>query len=503
MPESGLAKLPTGIPGFDIVTEGGLPRGRASLVCGSSGSAKTVLALQFLIEGIARFDEPGVLVTFEESPADMRSNMLGFGWNLQAWEDRGLLAIVDGSPNPEHAELVTGEYDMGGLLARITHAVQKIGAVRLSMDSVGAILTRLRDPALVRAELLRIVAAFKAIPVTALLTCESTGVAELARFGVEEFVADNVIVLRNTLCEEKRRRTIEILKMRGAPHQKGEYPFSILSGQGIIVIPLAAVELTQESSDRRITSGTLELDEMCGGGFFRDSIILVSGATGTGKTLMATRFLASGVQGGERCLMLAFEESRKQLFRNAHGWGIDFAGMEKEGKLRVVCVYPEIASIEDHLIRIKEELDAFKPDRVALDSLSALERVSTSKGFREFVIALTSFIKEREVAGMFTSTTASLMGGTSVTEAHISTITDSIILLRYVEMSGQMRRALAVLKMRGSAHDKDIREYSIDDHGMKIGHAFRGVYGILAGNPIQAVPQEVERLHDLFEGGVP
>ena len=238
---------------------------------------------------------------------------------------------------------------------------------------------------------------------------------------------------------------------------------------------------------------------MCGGGFFRDSIILVTGATGCGKTLMTREFIAGGAARGERCLLFAFEESRDQLFRNAEGWGIDYERMEKDGLLQVVCVYPESAGLEDHLIKIKRIIDDFKPNRLAVDSLSALERVATLKGYREFVIALTSFIKHKEIGGLFTATTPTLLGGASVTEAHISTITDSIILLRYVELFGEMRRGATVLKMRGSMHDKNIREFTIDGTGMKVGKPFRNVSGILSGFPQQASVEELTRLGALFQ----
>ena len=277
-------------------------------------------------------------------------------------------------------------------------------------------------------------------------------------------------------------------------HQKGEYPFTIIPGRGLVVIPLSAIELKQKSSNLRITSGKEELDRMCGGGFFRDSIILVSGATGTGKTLMATEFIDAGAQNSEKCLYFGFEESREQLFRNASGWGIDFVTKEKQGLLSVVCVYPEVMGLEDHLLQIKQHLDHFKPNRVVIDSLSALERVSSSKGFREFVVGLTSFIKHQEIAGFFTSTTPTLMGGTSITEAHISTITDSIILLRYVELFGEMRRGLTILKMRGSEHEKRIREFTIDGNGMHIDKPFHDVSGILAGYPSCGVPTEWDKM---------
>jgi circadian clock protein KaiC len=496
-----IEKLPTGIPGFDLIADGGLPQGRTTLVTGTAGSGKTVFATQFLAEGIQETGEPGVLVTFEEAPADIRRNIASMGWDVEDWEAEGKWAFVDATPQVEDEVIIAGRYDMGALLARIEHAIRKTGAKRVSVDSLGAVFTRFHDPTLVRSELTRIAAALREMGVTALMTAERTQeYGHIARYGVEEFVADNVIILRNSLSEGKRRRTVEILKFRGTSHNKGEFPFTIIPGEGIVVIPLSSIELKQRSSNIRISSGNEDLNEMCGGGFFRDSIVLVSGATGTGKTLMTTEFIAGGMDQGERCLLFAFEESREQLFRNARGWGHDFERMETEGRLRVVCEYPEVAGLEDHLIRMKALIDEFRPHRVAVDSLSALERVSTSKGFREFVIGLTSFIKHQEVVGLFTSTTPTLLGGTSVTEAHISTITDSIILLRYVEMYGEMRRGITVLKMRGSSHDKAIREFVIDGEGMHIGRPFRNVAGILAGQPVQVEPNEseIDRLRGLF-----
>lgn len=494
-----MSKVETGIAGLDLITKGGLSKGRTTLVSGTAGSAKTVFSTQFLVEGIRSHGHNGVFVTFEESPRDIRQNMLGFGWDIARFEAEGKWAFVDGSPQPEHEFITAGDYDLGALLARIEYAVQKVGAERLVMDSLGAIFSQLSDAAIVRNELFRIASALKSMGVTAIMTGERTEeYGEIGRHGIEEFVADNVIILRNVLELEKRRRTVEVLKIRGTDHQKGEFPFTVSTDGGILVFPLSAMELKQKSSSIRTTSGIEKLDGMCGGGFFRDSIVLVSGATGCGKTLMVTEFLEGATAKDERCLLFAFEESREQLFRNATGWGIDFEQMEQEGTLKVVCAYPETAGLEEHLIAMKKEMERFEPNRVAVDSLSALERVSTVRGYREFVIGLTSFIKHAEVVGLFTSTTPSLLGGTSVTEAHISTITDSIILLRYVEMFGEMRRGITVLKMRGSMHDKQIREYSIDAGGMHIGEPFRNVVGILAGRPQHVGPGELDRIEGLF-----
>jgi len=492
-------KIATGISSFDIIAKGGLPRNRTTLISGTAGSGKTIFAVQFLAAGI-QLGIPGVFVTFEESASDIRKNMRSFGWDLEKWEAEGLLAFVDASPDPEIDSVETGGFDLGALLARVKHAVKKVKAERVAVDSLGAVFSQFSDQSIVRSELFRIASALKAIGVTAVLTAERTDdYGHIARFGVEEFIADNVMILRNVLEDESRRRTIEILKFRGCDHQKGEYPFTIVPDGGVIVIPLSAMQLSMKSSNVRISSGNEELDAMCGGGLFRDSVTLVSGATGTGKTLTVTQFLQGGAAGGERCLLLAFEESRDQLFRNATGWGFDFEGMEAAGMLRVVCDYPDVSGLEDWLVTIQATIREFKPQRVALDSLSALEHVGTAKAFREFVIGLTSFIKHEEITGLFTSTTASLMGGDSITETHISTLTDSIILLRYVEMFGDMKRGLTVLKMRGSWHDKAIREFTIGKGGMKMGRPFRNVTGILSGSPVHVSPGDVERAWSQFD----
>lgn len=287
-----LEKLPTGVPGFDLISEGGLPKRRATLIAGSAGSAKTVFAVQFLAEGIAR-GEPGVFVTFEDSPEDIRRNMASFGWDIGAWEREGVWTFVDASPDPELTATIVGAYDMGGILARIEHAITRAGAVRVSMDSLNALFVQFPDEVVLRSELFRIIHRLKRLGVTIVFTGERTEeYGPVTGTGIEEFVADNVIILRNLLLEERRRRTVEILKFRGAVHQRGEYPFTITLDRGILVIPLSALELTQSSSTVRITSGIDELDQMCGGGFFRDSIILLSGATGTGKTLAVTQFMA-------------------------------------------------------------------------------------------------------------------------------------------------------------------------------------------------------------------
>ncbi|HEX2065086.1 MAG TPA: circadian clock protein KaiC, partial [Acidimicrobiales bacterium] len=478
-------KLATGISGFDHIALGGLPAHRPTLVAGTTGSGKTVFAAEFLAQGIRRFGQPGVFVTFEERPDDLRDNLASLGFDIASWEAEGSWAFVDASPELDE-EVVSGAYEFNAVVARVRHAVNTVGAGRVALDSLGAVFARFQDPAMVRLELSRVIAALRELGTTAVLTAERRHEYDaITRFGVEEFVADNVVVLRNVMEDEKRRRTVEILKLRGAAHRSGEFSFTVVPGEGISVLPIALITTRHQSSRERVSFGNAELDALFGGGPYRDTVTVVSGPTGIGKSLVASTFVAGGVAAGERCLLQSFEESRDQIMRNAASWGVDLEAMESAGLLRVVSDYPEVASLEDHYVSMRQHIDEFEPQRIAIDNLSGLERVATRRGLRDFIVGLTSFVRQREISTLFTSSTSTLYGVESVTESHASALTDAIVLLRYVEVAGAVRRAICVLKMRGSAHDGRIHEVTIDDSGLHIGEPFTGLAGILAGSIAQ------------------
>lgn len=474
-----VTKVPTGIAGFDRIALGGLPAGRATLVAGTTGSGKTVFAAEFLARGIRLYGEGAVFVTFEEDPADIRTNLASLDFDVAAWEAEGRWAFVDASPG-EHEQAVVGSYDLDALVARVAHAVRTTNAKRVVIDSVGAPLLRYPDPAVVRAELVRLAASLRKLGVTSIMTAERPFEDEaIARHGVEEFAADNVVLLRNVIEQEKRRRTVEILKFRGADHRSGEFSFAIVAKRGISVIPVALIGLRQRSSTERISLGNTGLDAMVGGAY-RDSVTFVSGPTGSGKTLLATTFAVAAVEAGERALLVSYEESRDQLLRNASSWGFDLAAQEDAGLLRVVSEYPEVASLEDHFVTLRTTIGEFEPRRVAIDNVSALERVATNRGMRDFVIGLTALLRQSEISTLLTAGTGP-PGTESVTETHASALSDVILLLRHVEVAGALRRALCVLKVRGSPHDTRIHEFEIDDRGLRIREPYSGLTGILAG----------------------
>lgn len=480
--------LATGIPGLDRICGGGLPAGAVTLLAGTSGSGKSVLGAQFLAAGIRDAHEAGVLVTLEERPEKIRRFMTSLGWDVAGWEAQGSWAFFDGSPGPDR-EIVVGEgaVDLTSLISRIAAVVTRVGAKRVVIDSVSEALIRVGDRPRVRSELGRLVGSMEALGVTTIVTAERDDEeGAVSRFGVEQFVTDNILILRNVLEDGTRRRTVEALKFRGTPHLTGEFPYAILPTEGMVIASVAEIELAHPAPSARLSFGNPDVDAMCGGGALQGSVVVVSGPTGVGKSLLAVEFAKAAAADGGRTLMVCFEESREQVLRNAAACGHDLEALERTGHVRLLCQYPESAPVAMHLIGIQQVVDELAPTRVVVDSLSGVERASTPRAFREFLLGLASSLKDRRVTTLLTTTTPWLLGGPSATGIDASTLIDSIILLRYVEVRGELHRGMSVLKMRGSDHTKAIREYVITDHGLTFGTTFPAVTGVLAGQPLLA-----------------
>lgn len=480
-----LTKIKTGIPGFDEIAKGGIPAGRTTLVSGTSGSGKTIFATQFLYEGINNHNESGVFVTFEESPEDIMKNMNGFSWNLQGLVDQGQLVFVDASPSPlESSELLkSGNYDLAAFIARVKHAIKKVKAKRVIIDSISALFPRYEDAPLIRRTLYQLGADLKLLGVTALLTAERPVEGEeIARFGVEEFVSDNVILLHNRLTESgDRERTVEILKFRGADHEKMEAPL-IVNDMGMEIFPRPKPKLSGKGFTEKMSTGISGMDKIMRGGVYKNSTTLLTGASGTGKTVSALHFVMEGAKKGQKCLMLEFEESPEQLFRNAESFGWNLKKYVKNGTVKLICHYPEDLKPEQYTKIIQEHVLEVKPQRFILDSLSALQRIYEPAKFREFVIGLNAFLKMNDVTSFLTNTTAELLGFTRITETHLSTTTDNIIVLKYVELNSAMGRVLSVLKMRGGGHEKGLANFEINEKGMQVLGMYENVQGLLTGS---------------------
>jgi circadian clock protein KaiC len=466
----GLEKLSTGIEGFDFIAKSGIPKQRTTLIAGAAGTGKSVFAGQFLVSGIEKFNEHGVFVSFEENPGDIRMNFRGFIWNISDYETKNQWRFVDASPDMDSYNISTGSYDLNGLIAQIRFAVKAIEAKRVVLDSISAIFSQFSDTSQIRRELQRLLFELKRLGVTCIMTAEQVEeITDNMRFGVETFVSDNVVIFRNVKDREMRRRTVEILKFRGAAHAKGEYPFTIIAEKGLEVLPISTISMNQKVSQERISTGNPDLDEMCGGGFFKNSTILLSGATGTGKSLLGCHFVDAAIQANERAIYFAFEEGAEQILRNTKNWNIGFSDAVKKKKLFIISDYPEKRVIEDHLIRIKDKILELKPKRVVLDSFSALGRICSEKALREFIISLTAFLKTTDATTLFTYTSIQKELDANIIKENVLTITDTILSLQYESRQGEFERSIFVLKMRGSKHSNQSRQFIIDDKGFHLG----------------------------------
>jgi len=477
-----LGRVFSGIPGFDEISHGGVPKGRTTLISGASGSGKTVFSVQFLYEGIMNFGENGVFVTFEENPTDIIRNTKSFGWNIEKLVRENKWAFVDASPDDADSTVV-GKYDLGGFLARIEYAVKKVRAKKVAIDSVSALFTHYQDPGIIRRELYRVASTLKKMNVTCIMTAERpTEEGQISRFGVEEFVSDNVILLHNRLNKRGGRgRTIEIIKFRGAGHDSEEAPL-IVDKEGMSVYPRPKPKLRGKGFSQKISTGIKGLDELLFGGVYKNSSTLVTGTSGTGKTVTTLHFIMEGAERGEKSILIEFEESPGQLYSNAHSFGWDLEKHVERGIVQLVCHYPEDLRAEQYLDMIQDLVVRNKTKRLALDSLSALQRIYSEEKFREFAIGLNAFLKMQNVTSLLTNTTSQFLGITEITETHLSTATDNIIILKYVELGGEMRRLLSVLKQRGSMHKKELMEFEVTPKGVQILGPFEGVENLMSGS---------------------
>ena len=478
-----LSKVTSGIPGFDEISHGGVPKGRTTLASGTSGSGKTVFSAQFLYKGITECDENGVFVTFEETPQDIIKNTNSFGWDIDKLIKENKWAFVDASPD-EADNLEVGSYDLGAFLARIEYAIKKVKAKRVAIDSVSALFTHFQDPGIIRRELYRLTYRLKQLNVTCIMTAERpTEEGQISRYGVEEFVSDNVILLHNRLTGQgERERTIEILKFRGSSHDSEEAPL-LVGNLGVSLYPRPKPKLRGKGFSQKLSTGIKGLDELLYGGVYRNSTTLITGASGTGKTVTSLHFIMEGAKRGEKSLLIEFEESPAQLYRNAASFGWDLKKYVDDEIVQLICHYPEDLKAEQYLQIIQDLVVANKAKRVALDSLSALQRLYSKEKFREFVIGLNAFMKMHDVTSILTNTTSQLLGISEITSTHLSTITDNIIILKYVELGGKMRRLLSVLKQRGSMHKKDLMEFEVTtESGVNIVGPFSGVENLMSGS---------------------
>jgi circadian clock protein KaiC len=473
-----LPKCPTGIAGLDQITAGGLPRGRPTLVCGSAGCGKTLLAMEFLIRGATEFNEPGVCITFEERPEDLSANVASLGFDVDALV-RARKLMVD-YVHIERSEIEeTGEYDLAGLFVRMGSAIDAIGAKRVALDSVESLFGGLGNESVLRAELRRLFRWLKDKGVTAVVTGER-GDRALTRYGLEEYISDCVILLDHRVENSVFTRRLRVVKYRGSTHGTNDYPF-LIDEKGMSVLPVTSLTLEHKALKDYIPSGVPDLDEMLGGnGFYRGSSIMISGTSGTGKTSLAASFVRAAVERGERALLLAFEESRDQWLRNMASIGIHLAPAVAKGLLRHEAARPNAFGLEMHLVRLHKTIEEFRPSVVVFDPITALLHAGSLLEIQAWVLRLVDYMKGMGITVMLTMLTDPRAAES--TELGISSLVDAWVLLRDIELGGERNRGVYVLKARGMAHSNQIREFLISADGIAIRPAYMGEDGVLTGS---------------------
>ena len=449
------------------------------MVCGDAGSGKTLFGLEFLVRGAREFNEPGVCMTFEERAVDLAENVEGLGFDVPQLIDSKMLVIDHVQVERSQIE-ETGEYDLSGLFVRLDHAIDSVGAKRILLDTIEALFAGLSNEMILRAELRRLFLWLKEKGVTAVITAEQ-GERKLTRHGLEEYVSDCVVLLDQRIANSVSTRRLRIVKYRGSTHGTNEYPF-LIDERGFSVLPLTSAELHHTASEERVSSGIPQLDEMLGGkGFFRGTSILISGTSGTGKTSVASAVANAACSRGEKCLYFAFEESQAQILRNMRSIGINLDGWVKSNLLIYRAARPTMYGLEMHLVRMYKAIKDFVPSFVIIDPLGSLLQAGEESAAQNTMLRIVDFLKERQITGVFTHL---ITGGESPerTNMTISSLVDTWVLLRDIELSGERNRALYVLKSRGMAHSNQIREFVLTDNGIHLQHAYLGSAGVLTGS---------------------
>ncbi len=472
-------KAPTGIKGLDDISGGGFPRGRTTIVCGGPGCGKTVLGLEFLVRGVLQFDEPGVLMAFEETPQDMAQNVASLGFDLEDLARQKKLALDYVYLEPSEIQ-ETGDYDLEGLFIRLEHAVSTVGAKRVMLDTLEALFSGFANPGILRAEIRRLFRWLKDRQLTTVITAEK-GEGTLTRYGLEEYVSDCVILLDHRIEEQISTRRMRIVKYRGTSHRADEYPF-LIDESGLSVLPVTSLELRHNAPTERVSTGIADLDVMLEGkGFYRGSSTLVSGTSGSGKTTLSISFAEASCRRGERSLYVGFEESADQVVRNAKSVGIDLEPSLRSGNFSYHAWRPTQYGMEMHLLRIHKLVEEVNPQIVVIDPITNLIASGGRKEVHSMLMRLLDMLKERQITALFTSLTQP-DGNLEKTEVGISSLMDTWILLRDVELNGERNRCMYVLKSRGMAHSNQVREFLLTSHGIKLLPAYVGDGGVLTGS---------------------
>jgi len=482
-PQRVFKKAPTGIVGFDEMTGGGLPQGRATLLEGGPGSGKTVFALRFLVHGARACKEPGIFVAFEETSERIAANAESFGWNLAELR-RKQLFFIDAQPSPDLVQ--SGEFDIGGMLATIGAKAKEIGARRIVFDALDIVLALLPDAATKRREVYRLHNWLLEQKFTALITAKVGGDADNSHttqpYGFMQFMVDCAVVLNHRIMHGVSQRNLRIQKFRGAAFDENESPFVIGPGGFDVAIARTLGRVDAKVTNERVTSGVKRLDTMLGGGYYRGASVLITGFPGTAKTTMSGAFAEAACKRGERTMFVSFDSDGKEIIRNLASVGIQLERFVKSGILRMVSARTITGSAETLLVRIKSLTKEHKARCLVIDPVSTLSKSGnelTAHGVAERLIDWSKADGITLVCTSLLDEMASQMtGGTPL---QISTLADTWIHLNYLVQAGERNRGMSIIKSRGTAHSNQVRELILSDAGVTLADIYTAGGEVLMG----------------------
>jgi circadian clock protein KaiC len=462
-----LLKCPTGIKGFDQITEGGLPKNRTTLVSGSAGSGKTLWGLDFIIKGAVQYNEPGIFMSFEETGEELYNDMISLNVNLRELvsQKKILLEYVP----LERKDIQDSDFNLEGVLIRLEHAIDLIGAKRVVLDSIDSLFADVKDAGMLRLEVKRLFRWLKEKHVTAIVTSEP-GQSSYSRHGLEEYISDCLIFLDNRVSEQISIRRVRVIKYRGSNHGPNEYPF-VIDKEGLSVIPITSAALDRPGTNKRVSTGIPSLNEMFGGkGYTRGSSVLASGTAGTGKTSLGSAFAIEGCKRGERCLFLSYEESAGQLVQNMSSIGLNFKPFIRNGLLKILSTRPSLFGLEKHLLDLNRTLVDFKPKSVVIDPLTSLLAEGSQREIQSMVTRMIDVLKSNGITAFFTSLVASSAQNYTSGEVGVSSLIDTWIVVRELEEEAGKRRirGLYIVKSRGMNHSSDVHKLVLSDDGISL-----------------------------------
>lgn len=489
-------KAPTGITGVDEVTGGGIPRGRTTLVVGGPGSGKTIMALQFLVNGARDMDAPGIFVAFEETSPRIVANAESFGWKLPELQRQKQLFFLDAQPRADVVQ--SGSFDLSGMLAALESKVRAMGAKRIVFDALDIVLALLPNAAARRREIYRLHDWLLARGLTGIITAKGgssfPGSYDDLSFGVMQFMVDCVVILNHAVVLGVSQRNLRVQKYRGSRFDENESPF-LIGKRGLeVAVARTMGQTAVEVSNERVSSGIARLDTMLGGGYYRGASILITGFPGTAKTTLSGAFAEAACRRGERTMFVSFDSDGAEVVRNLASVGMDLQRYVTNGRLRIVSARTITGSAETYLVHIKSLAAEHRAECLVIDPVSTLSKSGNEQTAHSVAERLIDWSKSLGITMVCTSLLDEMKSQSEASSPlQISTLADTWIHLNYLVQAGERNRGMSIVKSRGTAHSNQVRELILSDTGVTLTDTYTAGGEVLMGT-LRWQKESAERL---------